>query len=262
MPKGAILTHGGFATAVKYQARLFGHGPGTRVFAFASYSFDISWFDTIQALASGSTLCVPSESERKDDLERSLARSHATSAFVTPTVARMIRPHEVPNLRLLALGGEPQRWSDFSPWPDIVKKLSVYGPAECTVVSSAEDAHILEKRDMTLPVGLGLNAWLVNPTNDQQLVPTGAIGEIWLEGPLVGAGYIGDNPRTATAFVDDPSWLLQGSQSYSGRGGRLYKTGDLARFNADGSMSFAGRKDTQVKIRGAWDLLVCVSWPV
>ncbi|KAJ6135531.1 Peptide synthetase [Penicillium capsulatum] len=255
LPKGAALTHANFSTGIHHQAKTFGHGPGARVFAFASYSFDISWFDTLHALASGSTLCIPSEAQRKDDLEGSLARSGATVAFMTPSVARLLRPSAVPNLRLLALGGEPQRWADFREWPEHVVKLSVYGPAECTVVSAAEDARRnLQSRDFTLPSGssMGLNTWLVDPTNPNLLAPLGATGEIWLEGPLVGAGYVGDEAKTAAAFVEDPLWLLKGggASHLPGRRGRLYKTGDMGRYNADGQIYFMGRKDTQVKIRG------------
>ncbi len=156
----------------------------SKIFAdlFDLVSVDISWFDTLHALASGSTLCVPSESERRDDLDGSIARFEATSVFLTPSVARLIHPHTVPSLELLALGGEPQRWSDFSGWPEHIQKVSVYGPCECTVVSSAEDARILEKRDMTLPAGIGLNTWLADPANPRLLAPIGAVGEIWLEG--------------------------------------------------------------------------------
>lgn len=67
----------------------------------------------------------------------------------------------------------------------------------------------------------------------------------------VGAGYIGDKKRSAASFVKDPPWLLQGSgPNHPGRHGRLYKTGDLARYMPDGSMAFAGRKDNQIKLRG------------
>lgn len=253
LPKGAALTHTNFSTGIHHQAKTFGHGPGARIFAFASYSFDISWFDTLHALASGSTLCVPSEDQRKNDLEGSLAHSGATVAFMTPSVARLLRPNAFPDLRLLALGGEPQRWADFRDWPEYVTKLSVYGPAECTVVSAAEDARTnLQPRDFTLPSskGMGLNSWLVDPANPNMLAPLGATGEIWLEGPLVGAGYVGDEAKTNAAFVEDPLWLLEGVAHLPGRRGRLYKTGDMARYNKDGHLCFMGRKDNQVKIRG------------
>ncbi len=92
--------------------------------------------------------------------------------------------------------------------------------------------------------------WVVDPENHDRLLPLGCIGELLLEGPLVGPGYLDDPERTAASFVHDPIWLLRGSPAQPGRHGRLYMTGDLVRYNEDGSLSFIGRKDTQVKIRG------------
>jgi aryl carrier-like protein len=74
--------------------------------------------------------------------------------------------------------------------------------------------------------------------------------QLLLEGPLVGRGYLNDEEKTAKAFINDPIWLFQGASGYPGRRGRLYKTGDLVRYNPDGTLYFIGRKDAQVKIHG------------
>jgi acyl carrier protein len=74
-----------------------------------------------------------------------------------------------------------------------------------------------------------------------------------LEGPLVGQGYLGDEAKTAASFIENPPWLLAGPPSgfIPGRHGRLYKTGDLVKYEAtSGELLFIGRKDTQVKLRG------------
>jgi acyl-CoA synthetase (AMP-forming)/AMP-acid ligase II/aryl carrier-like protein len=91
---------------------------------------------------------------------------------------------------------------------------------------------------------------VVDAADGRKLAPVGCIGELWIEGPLVGQGYIGDPDKTAAAFVEDPEWLLRGGPGYVGRSGRLYRTGDLVRYRSDGSLEFIGRKDSQVKIRG------------
>ena len=88
------------------------------------------------------------------------------------------------------------------------------------------------------------------------MVPVGHPGELWLEGPLVGRGYLKDPVKTAGAFVEDPLWLL----SRAGRRGRLYRTGDMVRYNEEGSLVYLGRKDAQVKIRGTRVELGCVVW--
>lgn len=249
-PKGTIITHSSFSTAIKHHGPVFGIGPSERVFDFASYSFDIAWFNVLQALSHGACLCVPSESERKNDLEESLSRFQATFIFLTPSVARLLNAERLPYVKCIALGGEPQKWSDFQSWSAHVKKLSVYGPAECTVVSAATDASILQSGDMLIGRGLASANWILTTTDNPALAPVGAVGELWIEGPLVGKGYLNNPAQRAAAFVEDPAWLLHGGADHPGRRGRLYKTGDLVRYNFDGTLAFVGRKDTQVKIRG------------
>ena len=77
-----------------------------------------------------------------------------------------------------------------------------------------------------------------------------ASASYYSKGRLSVAGYLNDPEKTAAAFIEDPAWLLQGAPGRPGRHGRLYKTGDLVRYNEDGSLTFIGRKDAQVKIRG------------
>ncbi|KAF2716895.1 acetyl-CoA synthetase-like protein [Polychaeton citri CBS 116435] len=248
-PKGINITHTGFASSIAHQSTAFGMGPQSRVYDFASYSFDIAWFNFVHALASGGCLCVPSEEERRNDITKSIQNFRATCAFLTPSVARMVQANAVPGLEILALGGEPQRISDFSRWPETVRTLSVYGPAECTVVAAVLNGSDLP-RDLTVGSGLGSNLWLGSISNANSLAPFGATGEILIEGPLVGQGYLNDTDRTKAAFIEDPLWLLRGAPGISGRHGRLYRTGDLARYEEDGRLAFVGRKDGQVKIRG------------
>ncbi|KAM5438259.1 NRPS cluster protein [Microsporum ferrugineum] len=156
LPKGTIITHSSFATAINHHGKVC---PGERVYDFASYSFDIAWFNALQSLSHGACLCIPSEHERKNDLEGSILRFKATVIFITPSVARLLKAHNLPCIKCVALGGEPQKWSDFQSWPPHVRKLSVYGPAECTVVSAASDADILQRCDMIIGHGLACANW-------------------------------------------------------------------------------------------------------
>lgn len=80
----------------------------------------------------------------------------------------------------------------------------------------------------------------------------GCPGELLIEGPILADGYLNDEIKTLNAFIDSPVWLLRGNAAsgQAGRRGRVYKTGDIARYNSDGSLIYIERKDTQVKIRG------------
>ena len=102
----------------------------------------------------------------------------------------------------------------------------------------------------TIGTGLGVNTWIVDAASGQSLVPIGSIGELVLEGPLVGPGYLESSTSTSSKFIEDPVWLLHGASGRTGRNGRLYRTGDLVVYNEDGSLTFVSRKDAQVKIHG------------
>ncbi|KAI9933996.1 hypothetical protein MW887_005068, partial [Aspergillus wentii] len=247
-PKGAIITHSNFSSAVTHQKDAFGFTATARVFDFASYSFDASWFNFLHSATSGACLCIPEESARKDDLAAAMEQMGVNFVQLTPSTARAIDPDTVPSLQTLVLAGEPVTSKDLAIWGSRVDVRNAYGPAECTVAATA--TVIRDHQVSNIGRGRGLNTWVVDQSDNGGLVPIGAVGELWLEGPLVGQGYLGDLQKTAASFVQDPAWLLHGSPSHPGRCGRLYRTGDLVRYDTDGTLVFMGRKDSQVKIRG------------
>ncbi|KAJ5488057.1 Male sterility NAD-binding [Penicillium expansum] len=174
-----------------------------------------------------------------------------TIANMTPTVARLLDPGTVHDLRTLILLGEPVTIRDLERWQSHkIRLINAYGPAECTPISTINAFSFSTEEAIQIGKGVGLVTWIVNSEDHNRLLPLGCIGELLLEGPLVGKGYIGDLEKTAEVFIEDPEWLLKGSDTRSGRHGRLYKTGDLVRYNENGSLTFVGRKDSQVKIRG------------
>ncbi|EFQ92914.1 hypothetical protein PTT_09891 [Pyrenophora teres f. teres 0-1] len=91
---------------------------------------------------------------------------------------------------------------------------------------------------------------MVDPENHERLAPLGSMGELLVEGPILARGYLNDVNKTEAAFINDPAWLLEGYRGHVGRRGRLYKTGDLVRYDVDGNLVYLGRKDSQVKVRG------------
>jgi amino acid adenylation domain-containing protein/thioester reductase-like protein len=251
VPKGVVISHQNVASAIRYQSENFGFTPKSRVYDFSSYSFDASISTTFVTLAAGGCICVPSESDRKENLRQSIVSLNANVIDLTPSVAQLLLPEDVPDVQTVILSGEAVPVQAIRPWWDKVRVINVYGPAECTATSTMNtNASCLEEATR-IGIGIGQITWIVDPGNYNLLTPTGCVGELLLEGPLVGLGYLDDPERTATAFIEDPSWLLQGVPGGApGRRGRLYRTGDLVRYNKDGSLSFVGRKDTQVKIRG------------
>ncbi|KAF4439343.1 destruxin synthetase [Fusarium austroafricanum] len=248
-PKCVVLTHSNFCSGLKYQCELLGFHDKARIFDFAAYSFDIAVHNVFATLASGGCLCVPADKDRWGNLTKAIADMGATVADLTPSVARLIDAVGVPCLETLILAGEAVTIDDVTRWWGRVRVVNAYGPAECQISTINADASTPEETTR-IGKGVGLLTWVVDQHDHNTLVPPGYIGELLLEGPLVSRGYLGSPQETVAKFIQDPTWLLHGNNGQAGRRGRMYKTGDLVRYNNDGSLSFVGRKDTQVKIHG------------
>jgi amino acid adenylation domain-containing protein/non-ribosomal peptide synthase protein (TIGR01720 family) len=252
-PKGAVITHSNFSSAIQHvrasSASRIEHT--ARVYDFVSYAFDISWFNILQSLTNGACLCIPSEADRSDDLAGSIHRLRATFAILTPSTAGLLPSETVQQLQTLMLAGEALPSQSARRWAGLTQVRNGYGPCECTPITTAAAIEQDSVVASSIGRGVGVNTWVVQIYNDSHLAPIGDVGELVLEGPLVGSGYLGDAKRTAAAFIRDPAWLQRGALGHAGRQGRLYKTGDLVRYSPDGSLVFVGRRDaTQVKIRG------------
>lgn len=169
--------------------------------------------------------------------------------YFTPSVARSLDPSSMPGIKCLAMGGEPIQRSEVVRWTQAEAIIGIYGPAECAqALSFARLDDNCHNNHVGLP--FGANMWLVKPGCPDRLAAIGAVGELLIEGPTVSQGYFADPDKTKVAYIKDPPWLVQGSSVHPGRSGTLYKTGDLLRYNSDGSLDFIGRKDGMIKLRG------------
>ncbi|OAA79903.1 AMP-dependent synthetase/ligase [Akanthomyces lecanii RCEF 1005] len=248
-PKGVSISHENYTSGAIPRAEAVGYKSTSRVFDFPSYAFDVSIDCMLCTLACGGKICIPSEQGRMNDLSGSIRRAKANMVHMTPSVARVLDSDIIPSLDVLGLGGEAVSSSDAASWRQYTSLIIAYGPSECTVGCTINNNLNLSTG---IGKGVGGTTWLVNPDDHNILVPVGEIGELLIEGPVVGIGYLGEPAKTAEVFIEDPSWLTAGYASHPGRHGRLYKTGDLVRYesNSSGSIEFVGRKDQQVKLRG------------
>ncbi|KAF2761932.1 acetyl-CoA synthetase-like protein [Pseudovirgaria hyperparasitica] len=246
-PKGVPLTHRNFVTAIDCHIQTFGISSSSRIYDFASYSFDFAWSNLLLTMFSGCCLCVPNETERRDDPVSSMARFGVTFGFFTPALVQTFTPELLPTLQTLLVGGEKFRAQDLPKFGQSCEIWLVYGPSECTVLATSASLREIKDQQYTIGRGMATNTWIVS---GEQLCPIGTVGELWLEGPLTGRGYYNNDEKTKEAFIDDPEWLARGAPGHSGRRGRLYKTGDLVKYESDGSILYVARKDSQVKVRG------------
>ncbi|KAL0941717.1 hc-toxin synthetase [Colletotrichum truncatum] len=244
-PKGVVITHAAFASSAKgFSKAILLDKSSCRVLQYSSFSFDISMLEIFTSLTVGACLCIPSEEQRMNDLANCISSMGVNWAMLTPSVASLIRPDEVPGLDVLCLVGEalPQAVADT--WADHVRAINAYGPAECSAITIVDKPRVrgLESRSIGRPVNCV--AWIVG--ENEELAPFGTVGEIVIEGPPVARGYLGDKAKTEKVFLEDPKFL----QGVVRNPGRCYRTGDLGRMNPDGTLDYFGRKDSQVKING------------
>ncbi|KAA8575943.1 hypothetical protein EYC84_006108 [Monilinia fructicola] len=250
VPKGCVITHQNLCSALHHQIISLGFEPTSRVFDFSSYSFDVAIHNIFATLIIGGCVCIPSEEERKGDLEKTMFRMQATLVDLTPTVARLLSHQAISSLKTLILLGEIVTEHDSKAWWGKTRLINAYGPTECTSISTINHTATGPGMVSNIGRGKGVVTWIVNPQDHNVLLPWGQIGELLLEGPIVGLGYLNSPQQTSNSFIESPAWLVEGAFGVQGRQARLYKTGDLARYDEAGNIVCIGRKDTQVKIRG------------
>lgn len=251
IPKAAMIQHSNICSFAASMGSLGTVTSSSRILALASYAYDLSLGHIFLSLLSGACLCIPSSWECKNDVARVIANYRITHAETTPSVSKMLHPLETPSLEVLGLGGEPCSEDALARWRGSqTRVMNTYGPAECTVTCVGNEHVLTSPRPSVIGKGFG-PCWVMDPVDRERLSPVGGIGELVIEGPLVGLGYLHDQVSTLAAFYEDPKWLLEGHQGVSpGRRGRLYRTGDLVRYTDDGFIEYIGRRDMQVKIRG------------
>jgi amino acid adenylation domain-containing protein len=246
-PKGVMQTHQSLSSAIMHQSADTGFNENTRAFEFASYGFDVSWNMIFKVLAMGGTLCVPSDYERNNDLSGALNRFQATLTELTASVARLINPVDLTTLETIILSGETVDQREFSHWKPKIRLIVCYGPSECTSVSTMNRGDSSQASNRGIGKGSACITWLVNPNNHHQLMPVGAVGEILIQGPIVGKGYYNNETLTRASYTDDLPWLRAGHSIVSSHS---FISGDLATYDADGNLHFVSRKDLQVKLHG------------
>lgn len=247
-PKGVINRHRGVASHLQWMARTFGDGP-IRMLHKAPISFDVGMGEVLLALTSGGTAVIPPAdwwAGDADGLSAMVEQHRITVLSLVPGLLRELlvagAAGRLTTLRHLLLGGEavPTDLARRARTEIGCRVHGLYGPSE-----TAMDVAWVEYGDDFSEDGFLLG--VAEDNNDLHVldgelreVPAGEAGELCIGGVQVGLGYHGAPEATAAAFVPDPFRP----------GGTLYRTGDVAKWGADGLLRFLGRIGDQVKIRG------------
>ncbi|MFI2215222.1 amino acid adenylation domain-containing protein, partial [Streptomyces sp. NPDC020141] len=241
-PKGVAVAHGGVANLAHAMRPALGVAEGVVALQFASFSFDAAVLDVAVTLAAGGTLAVASSEERTEPeaLAEMIRTSGVEVASVVPSLLGVLDPSAVPGVRNWVLGAERLNADLASRWLAGARVWNTYGPTEATVITTAvplDPGMTAEDQPPAIGSPIG-NAKVFVLDDFLQPVPVGVTGELYVAGDGLARGYAGRADLTAERFVASPF------------GGRMYRSGDLARWSADGQLWFAGRADEQVKIRG------------
>lgn len=247
VPMRAIAAHAA-AIGAEFDLR-----PSDRVLQFASLSFDVSIEEILPTLLAGAELVL-----------RDVAMAGSVAGFLDAVEAQGITVLNLPtafwhllvddmarstralpaSVRLVIVGGERISPRALATWKRLVPSvrwLNGYGPTETTITCTLHEPGPTPLATEDVPIGrptAHARAYILAP--DQSLSPMGAAGDLWIGGPAVSDGYIGREAETREVFRAD---------RFTGEG-RIYRTGDRARWLEDGTLGFLGRSDRQVKLRG------------
>ncbi|MEV0391233.1 amino acid adenylation domain-containing protein [Nonomuraea sp. NPDC050643] len=253
-PKGVAVTHANVTGLFAQTRGLVGFGLDDVWSWFHSFAFDFSVWELWGALLHGGrVVVVPYEVSRSPEKflnllerERVTLLSQTPSAFYQLMAVEEHRPEAVAAVRAVVFGGEALDPARLTGWwerhgGDGPRLVNMYGITETTVhVTFHELRPHGDAPGSVIGRGIpGLSVYVL----DERLrpVPAGTPGEVYVAGGQLARGYLGQPALTAQRFVACP---------FGGAGARMYRTGDRARWNADGRLVFAGRADDQVKIRG------------
>ena len=247
-PKGVMLPHRGLRALLAWHVAELNHTPESRHAAHPSFSFDASIDDLLCPLAGGGCVFILSEEIRKDmDAMVTFFKENQITGLSISTPLGMTMMNAYPNvpLQFIMMGGDKM----LPLTKTKTKIINGYGPTEFSVCSSY---HVVNQdKDLDIPIGRPVpNSYSVICDPEGNMLPLGVPGELCLIGIQMSKGYWHREDLTKAAFTEIPfaSQLKSFSNGYPLT--KMYHTGDLVRYNAEGKLEFMGRIDNQVKLRG------------
>ena len=248
-PKGVVIPHRAIVRLVR-DTNYITLGPADRIAQVSNCAFDAATFEIWGALLNGACLDIISRHVvlSPDALAEALEARRITALFVTSALFNQVvreRPDAFRDVGNVLVGGEavsPECMARALRHGPPRRLLNAYGPTENTTFSTWHEVRDVPADGGAVPIGRPVsNSRVYLLDASLQPVPVGVTGEIYLGGDGLAVEYLNRPELNATAFVPDP---------FGNGTGRLYKTGDLARFLPDGALVFLGRADRQIKLRG------------
>jgi amino acid adenylation domain-containing protein len=248
-PKGTCIEHRSVVRLVK-NTNYIELGPDEVFLQFAPISFDASTLELWGSLLNGAKLVVcPAGRLSLEELGRVIEERGVTTLWLTAVLFQQMVDTQIESLRgvrQLLAGGETLSVRHVRRMLEMIgegRLINGYGPTENTTFTCCHVMTANTRIEHTVPIGRPISNTRVYVLDGHlRAVPVGIYGELYIGGDGLAREYLHQRELTAEKFVPDPF--------SSEAGARLYKTGDLVRYRADGRIEFLGRIDNQVKIRG------------
>ncbi|WP_309032385.1 amino acid adenylation domain-containing protein [Streptomyces alfalfae] len=250
VPKGVLGHHRGLVRFVTADHPAV-PGPGDRLLATTNPTFDVSYYEIFCTLLNGACLILPEPEVLLDTeaLGQCLRHHRITTLWLAAGLFHVharSAPRSFSGLRCLMVGGDtvsPGAVGAVLARGAPATLVNGYGPTENGVITTSYTVRELPDHADRVPIGEPVPATTVHVVRpDGSLAEAGEEGELWVGGDGVAIGYLNDPERTAERFVPD--------RFGNDPRGRLYRTGDIVRRRADGTLEFLGRRDRQIKLRG------------
>ncbi|KAL2134015.1 hypothetical protein VTI74DRAFT_1220 [Chaetomium olivicolor] len=242
-PKGCEITHDNTVQCMLAFQHIFrGHWQeDSKWLQFASLHFDVSVLEQYWSWSVGIALVAAPRDLILEDLAGAIRRLGITHIDLTPSLARLLHPDEVPSLcrGVFITGGESLKQEILDIWGSKRVIYNFYGPTEATIGVTVFPRVPMTGRASNIGRQfINVGSYVLKP-GTQQPVLKGGVGELCVSGRLVGKGYLKREDLTCEKFP-----------TLGHFGERVYRTGDLVRVLHDGCFDFLGRADDQVKLRG------------
>lgn len=240
-PKGVMIEHKAIVNLALGWAETFQVQPHSRVLQFGSFSFDLSIGEIATALSAGACLYLAHQETLlpSQALVDFLTQHEITHIFLPPSALAILPKVTLSNLQSIGVGGEACSAELVSQWGTGRRFYNCYGPTESTVIAAIALCQANGKKPPIGKPSPNLRTYILDANN--QPLPPGIPGELCVAGVGLARGYLNRPETTSQKFIEIELF---------GKTERIYKTGDLARWNADGNLEYLGRIDEQVKLRG------------
>ena len=251
-PKGVQIRHRNLINFVEAFTKYYNNDITTkdRFLASTNISFDVSIWEIFLPLLNGATLVLHEEEIIQNILTYvdSIEKNNITGLYIPPNILEdvytLLKERENIKINKILVGVEPIRKNILNKYYNLGHDIVIingYGPTETTICCTALK-YFRDEQDGIVPIGRPLkndNIYILS--QDRNIQPIGVLGEIYVTGAGVGKGYINKDEETNKNFLPN---------IFDNKSEKMYKTGDIAKWNEDGTINFVGRNDSQIKISG------------